>query len=52
MADKPWRCRVGLHAYVREHPPGERLGGAVGEVCRLCGKRRGAPDIPLPLLGG
>jgi hypothetical protein len=52
MTGKPFRCKVALHSYVREHPPDERLHGPGAEVCRLCGKRRGAPDIPLSMLGG
>jgi hypothetical protein len=51
MAGKPFRCMVGLHAYVREHPPDERVHGPVGEVCRLCGKHRGASGIPPAVLG-
>jgi len=52
MADKPFRCVLGLHSYVREHPRDERLSAPSGEVCRLCGKHRGAPGIPTAVLGG
>ena len=52
MAGKPFRCKVGLHSYVREHPPDERVHRSGSEVCLRCGKRRGAPDVPLGLLGG
>ena len=54
MADRTFRCRLGLHSYVREHPRDERPHGpdGDGEVCRLCGKRRGASGIPLSILGG
>ena len=51
MAGKPLRCRLGLHSYVREHPREEDFRGPGGEVCRLCGKRRGAPGIPPSVLG-
>jgi hypothetical protein len=51
MTGKPFRCRVGLHAYVREHPPGERIHEPVGEVCRLCGRHRGASGIPPAVVG-
>jgi hypothetical protein len=52
MAGKPFRCKVGLHSYVREHPPDERLTRFGVDVCRRCGKRRGEPGIPMGILGG
>ena len=52
MAARPIRCVLGLHSYVREHPRDERPSLASGEVCRLCGKHRGAPGIPPAVLGG
>ena len=51
MPTKPFRCKVGLHSYVREHPPDERPHRPGGEVCRLCGKHRGEPGIPQSILG-
>jgi hypothetical protein len=51
MAGKPFPCRVGLHSFVREHPTDERPNEPRGEVCRRCGKRRGAPEVPMGLLG-
>jgi hypothetical protein len=51
MADKPFRCVLGFHSYVREHPRDERLSGQSGEVCRLCGRHRGASGIPPAVLG-
>ncbi len=54
MADRPLRCRLGFHSYVPEHPrdEGPRGPDGHGEVCRLCGKRRGPSGIPLSILGG
>jgi hypothetical protein len=54
MAGKPWKCRLGVHSYVHEYPRDERLPGpgGGGEVCRLCGKRRGEPGIPLSVSAG
>jgi hypothetical protein len=40
------RCRVGLHAWVRRHPPGERYEGPDHLVCRRCGKPKGPWDVP------
>jgi hypothetical protein len=40
------RCRLGLHAWVRRHPPNERYKGPDNQVCRLCGKQRGDQDLP------
>ena len=51
MADKPFRCALGFHSYVREHPREERPSAPTGEVCRLCGKHRGASGIPPAVLG-
>ena len=51
MAGKPLRSKVGLHDYVREHPPDERIDRSRGEVCRMCGKHRGASGIPPAILG-
>ena len=52
MAGKPFRCVIGFHSYIREHPRDERLHGPnTAEVCRLCGKRLGAPDVPPAVLG-
>jgi len=35
------RCRVGLHAFVVEHPRDEQPQGPDAKICRLCGKRTG-----------
>ena len=51
MPTKPFRCKVGLHSYAREHPPDERPHEPGGEVCRLCGKHHGEPGIPQGILG-
>jgi hypothetical protein len=51
MADKPFRCLLGFHSYVREHPRDERLSGQSGDVCRLCGKHRRPSGIPPAVLG-
>lgn len=40
------RCRLGLHSWVRRHPPGERYEGPERLVCRRCGRQTGPPDIP------
>ncbi|WP_456857490.1 hypothetical protein [Geodermatophilus sp. SYSU D00691] len=41
MAAKAFRCRMGLHAYVKAHPADERPHGPdAAEVCLRCGKRR------------
>ena len=53
MAGKPIRCRVGLHAFVVEHPHDERPQGPDAKVCRLCGKRTGPGVFGLPpVVGG
>ena len=53
MGAKALRCRVGLHAWVRGHPPDERLQRRADWVCVRCGKTRsGSETIPLGLLGG
>jgi hypothetical protein len=48
MARKHVACMLGLHAYVGEHPPDERLRGPGWQVCRRCGKRRNAGSSGVP----
>jgi len=50
MAAKPLRCRLGMHAYVSEHPADERLRAPDNKVCRLCGKHTDGGILP-PILG-
>jgi hypothetical protein len=52
MAEKPIRCRVGLHVFVVEHPHDERSQGPDAKVCRLCGKRTGPGVFGLPPVEG
>ena len=58
---KPLRCRLGMHAYVKEHPAERRSHDVIHagfrvspdrEICRLCGKRRSAEFLPPGALGG
>jgi len=48
VAGKPWRCRLGRHDYVRQHPADERLQGPASQVCRRCGKGRNLDDGKVP----
>ena len=50
MAAKPLRCRLGMHAYVGEHPTDERLQAPDRKVCRLCGKHTQG-GVPPAILG-
>jgi len=53
MATKPLRCRLGVHAYVSEHPADERLQGPGNKVCRLCGRHpTDVGGIPPAAIGG
>jgi hypothetical protein len=53
MAAKPLRCRLGMHAFVSEHPTDERFHGPDNKVCRLCGKHpTDVGGIPPAALGG
>ena len=49
MAKKPWRCRFGFHAYVRDVSPDEKWLGPNAQICRLLQKaaRRNCRDLRL-----
>ncbi|MGY1753366.1 hypothetical protein [Blastococcus sp. SYSU D01042] len=40
------RCLLGLHSWVRRHPPDERYEGPDHLVCRRCGKQDDPVTIP------
>ena len=42
-----WRCRVGLHHYLRKLDDNPEVRGRTVLECALCGKREdGPPDFP------
>ena len=53
MSSKALRCRIGLHSWVKGHPPDEREQRRADWVCWRCRKTRsGAEKIPYGMLGG
>ncbi|NYJ08889.1 hypothetical protein [Petropleomorpha daqingensis] len=48
---KDVRCRLGIHSWVRRHPPDERYEGPDQKVCRRCGKQTRPADVPPGVFG-
>ncbi|SNS11660.1 hypothetical protein SAMN04488107_1445 [Geodermatophilus saharensis] len=45
------RCLLGIHDWVRRHPPDERYEGPDRRVCRRCGRQTGPWDVPPGAVG-